>query len=67
MSDKLGSRGVASLEGLATAFYITRQDDAPVEERVAKLTQLKPHIGAGDAKAAVMEVDQIIAEAVVRS
>jgi uncharacterized protein YwgA len=62
---KLGSKGVADLERLATALYVTRRstDVSSIDERAAKLTQLKPHIAPDEAVAAVREVDQIIAQA----
>jgi hypothetical protein len=64
VADKLGSKRVADLERLATAFYVTDQitSDGSVGERAAELTALKPHIGRDEAVAAVKEVDQIIAE-----
>jgi uncharacterized protein YwgA len=60
----LGSKGVADLERVATAFYVTDAENSPssVDERAAKLTELKPHIARDEALAAVREVDEIIAE-----
>jgi len=62
---KLGNKGVADLERLATALYVTQRstDVSSIDERAAKLTQLKPHIARDEAVAAVSEVDQIIAQA----
>jgi hypothetical protein len=61
---KLGGKGVADLERLATALYVTHQldDCAPIEKRAETLTMLKPHIALMDAMAANIEVDKIIAE-----
>jgi hypothetical protein len=61
---KLGNKGVAELERLATALFLT-DSTAPyssVEERAGKLTAVKPHVGRDEAIAAVAEVDGIIAE-----
>jgi len=64
VTEKLGRRRVSDLERLATAFYVTeRMDSHPsVDERAAKLTALKPHVGQDEAMEAVAEVDRIIAE-----
>ncbi|QCQ22269.1 hypothetical protein [Desulfoglaeba alkanexedens] len=64
VADKLGAKGVADLERLATAFYVTRQQWAgdPPEKRAAKLSEIKPHISADQALAAIREVDQMIEE-----
>jgi len=65
VADKLGTKGVADLERLATALYLTPQkaaDESHVE-RANKLSSLKPHISVDQAMAAIQELDQIIAEA----
>lgn len=64
VAEKLGSKGVADLERLATALYVTRRTGTgtSIDARAAKLTALKPHIARDDAVAAVTEVDQIIEE-----
>jgi hypothetical protein len=36
---------------------------ASVDDRVAKLTVIKPHIGRDEAAAAIREVDQIVGQA----
>jgi len=50
---------------LATALYVTREEEGGrgVDERAKRLTELKPHVSMVDAKAAMVEVDRIIAEA----
>jgi hypothetical protein len=60
-----GGRGVAELERLSTALFITRHDpgDRAVETRAAKLNDLKPHVSLLDARKAVQEVDSLIDEA----
>jgi hypothetical protein len=64
ITEKLGKRGVSDLERLATAFYVTKRADRPssVDERAAKLTLLKPHVGRDEAAGAVTESDRMIAE-----
>jgi hypothetical protein len=65
VTDKLAGKGVNDLERLATGFYVTCRDagHASLDERAAKLTELKPHVGRDDAVAAIREVDEIIAQA----
>jgi uncharacterized protein YwgA len=64
VADKLGAKGVADLERLATALYVTGQQGAgdPPEKRAAKLSEIKPHISADQALASIREVDQMIEE-----
>lgn len=64
VADHLRDRGVAELEQLATAFWVTRQStSAPVEERAGLLHELKPHVGLPEAERALREIDQMAAEA----
>jgi hypothetical protein len=67
VAEKLGSKGVADLERLATALFVTQRagDTASVQERAAKITALKPHVSLDHATAAVKEVDCIIDESSV--
>ena len=62
---KLGAKGSAELERLGTALYVTRRTEAgaTVDERSERMTELKPHIPRESARAAVEEVDEIIASA----
>lgn len=63
-AEQLGSRGVAELERLATALWVTREDEAEdVEERAQALCEIKPHISREDAVAAIEEIDRMILEA----
>jgi hypothetical protein len=64
VAGKLGSKGVADLERLATALYVTKRErvGVSVQARAEKLSELKPHVGLEEAKAAITEVDSIIAE-----
>jgi uncharacterized protein YwgA len=61
--DRLAGRGVKQLERLATALYFTvTTDDTTVDGRSAKIREVKPHIGDGEARQAVEEVDRWRAE-----
>lgn len=65
IASKFGSKGVADLEKLATAFYVTRELGltADASARANRLHALKPHVSPGDALHAVEEFDRIAAEA----
>ena len=54
----VGRRGVAELERLATALYVTvRQHDKSIESRAKRIHDLKPHVSVEAAVEAVMELD----------
>jgi hypothetical protein len=65
VAEKLGAKGVADLERLATAFYVTKNvgADRPSDERAEQLTRLKPHITLESANTAIEEIDGILDEA----
>ena len=69
VAEKLGSKGVADLERLATALFVTQRADtgASIEERARTLTTLKPHIAQEDAVAAVVTADGMLDEARARA
>jgi hypothetical protein len=54
----LGQRNVASLERIATALYVSEEGYSGAS-RVARLLELKPHVGAQLAENAIEEFDQI--------
>jgi len=55
----LANRGVKQLERVATALYFTvNTEDLSVDERAAKICEVKPHITPDDARQAVEEVDR---------
>jgi uncharacterized protein YwgA len=62
IAQKLGTRGVADLERLSTAFYVTANSvgDRSIEERAAQLTAVKPHIEREEAVSAMREIDQTL-------
>jgi uncharacterized protein YwgA len=55
----LANRGVKQLERVATALYFTvTANDASIDERAAKICEVKPHITPDDARQALEEVDR---------
>jgi len=57
--EHLAGRGVKQLERLATALYFTKTTDVTsVEGRAALIREVKPHITAAEAQAAVEEIDR---------
>ncbi len=63
ISSHLADKGVAVLERLGTALYVTRETEARTpEERVKKMVELKPHIKQEKAWDAVSELDRMIRE-----
>lgn len=64
VAKKLGGKGVAELERVATAYFLTEKAGraGSVEERAARLTKVKPHISREDALNAVREADEIVEE-----
>jgi uncharacterized protein YwgA len=63
VAERLGSRGIAELERLATALYVRSEGTtADLDARVGKIVELKPHISRKDAKTAIREVDEMVAE-----
>jgi uncharacterized protein YwgA len=59
--DQLGDKNVSELEQLATALFVTLENQARSEdERAEEIIGLKPHITLEAAEAAVREVETII-------
>lgn len=65
IAEKVGSNGVATLEKLSTALYVTREEDTDgsVEDRSRLIHELKPHVTVEEALEAVKNIDMIIMEA----
>jgi hypothetical protein len=61
MSKRLGGKGVAELEKLATAVYVDRRYGAQtaIEKRVEILTSIKPHVSAEAARDAFAEAESL--------
>jgi len=59
VAERLGSKGVAELERLATALYVRLGDKKKpgVRSGADRIRRLKPHISKADAEQAVREVD----------
>ena len=54
----VGRRGVAELERLSTALYVTvRQSEESIASRAARINELKPHVSVESAAEAVKELD----------
>lgn len=62
VADKIGDKGVAELERLATALYVTRQinKDCNIESRAQCIHLLKPHVSLNEARDAVRLIDNLI-------
>ena len=55
----VGRRGVAELERLSTALYVTiQQDNHSMESRAERIHHLKPHVSVESATEAVRELDK---------
>jgi uncharacterized protein YwgA len=61
----VGDKGVSELERLATALFITKREmrDASADDRASRLNEIKPHISPFEARQAVREIDDLLAEA----
>lgn len=53
----LGNKGVAELEKLATALYVTKELNIEGGQRAEKIHELKPHVSLEEARAALNELD----------
>lgn len=64
VATRFGGKGVADLEKLATALWVTRElgEVASREARAARLHELKPHIRLPDALDAIQEFDAFVLE-----
>jgi len=63
ISRYIGTKGVAELERLATALYLTKKyPDKDVKSLAHLLNSLKPHISVEDAKKALNEIGKKIEE-----
>jgi hypothetical protein len=65
VADKFGDKGVAELERISTALYVTLTGGVggSVESRAQRIHELKPHVEMDEAFDAVKAVDEIIEEA----
>lgn len=63
IAEKIGILGVADLERLATALYVTFNENLEEKSREDKIIELKPHIKIDEAREAVRDIDAIRKEA----
>ena len=64
VAQRLGSKSVADLERVATALYVRKKEGGLSTNEISqRITELKPHISLSDAEAAVLEVEEMFAEA----
>jgi hypothetical protein len=59
ISKELGNAGVAELERIATALFVTLDSEIAPEKRVQRLVQLKPHVQLEEAKEAFKRLQEI--------
>jgi hypothetical protein len=59
VSRELGNAGVAELERIATALFVTLDSEVAPEGRAQKLVQLKPHVQLQDSEAAFVRLEEI--------
>jgi uncharacterized protein YwgA len=57
IAENIGKMGVADLERLATALYVTLNENGEVKSRESRIAELKPHIKIDEAAEAVRKVD----------
>lgn len=64
VSEKFKKKGVAELERLSTALFVTHEidPDGSVDSRAKSITELKPHVKIDEALDAVKAIDIIIKE-----
>ncbi len=62
VAEKFKNKGVAELERLSTALFITQEidPDGSIDSRAQLITELKPHVNKDDARDAVKAIDEII-------
>ncbi|MBI5506718.1 MAG: hypothetical protein HY899_18165 [Deltaproteobacteria bacterium] len=61
VADIVGAKGVADLEKLATALFVSESaPGASAEIRAVRINEMKPHVSYDDALAAVSAVDDIL-------
>lgn len=64
VADTIQIKGVAELERLSTALYITKKYNIPsVDDRAKQLVSLKPHVPTEKAIDAIREIDRLKGEA----
>jgi hypothetical protein len=64
VADELSDKGVAELERLATAFFISSRDERQAGRRAQRLVELKPHVSLSEARAACEQIDRMSERAI---
>jgi len=59
VSQMLGNAGVADLERIATALFVTLDSAVAPEDRIQELVELKPHVQPAEAKVAFARLEEI--------
>ena len=60
VANYLGDKGVAELERMGTALYVTlKNKGADIQTRAAEINELKPHIPVTEAHRAIEEVEKM--------
>ena len=62
VAEVVGDKGVAELEQIATAVFITKHEirDGNIQKRAELLNSIKPHISLDQAQEAVREADRLL-------
>ncbi|MBZ5673207.1 MAG: hypothetical protein LAP61_03090 [Acidobacteriia bacterium] len=60
VAERFGGKNVAALERLATAIYVTIDENTPAQDRARYIHELKPHVSIPEADAALIEADALI-------
>ena len=66
IAERLADKRVVELERLGTALYVTLDNGTDREDRAKEIVRLKPHVDPTDARSAVGQLDEIIAEVKAR-
>ena len=62
VAKKLARKNVAELERVATALYVTVEEEVSGNRRVQRIKELKPHIDQSYIESALHELDQMMKE-----
>lgn len=62
IAKSMGSKNADDLERIGTAFFVSQRlgDLSSVDDRIAEILRIKPHICSDDARSAVIEMSQMI-------
>jgi len=57
----IGDKGVAELERLTTALFVTKkEEEKSVSKRAIRIHELKPHVSIDEAEKAIKQIDAIL-------